>query len=159
MAWAKQHRERQKWTRFDAILQVVRQRAILIIARPGVVFFVIILWSIFDDFERFLRPWCKQSNTGKYKNERVLMHFCRWSDDVRFWPLQHRNPHFFVFILRWFSMHFGVILHDFGHPFESLISVYECSSEQLKTCNFRHFFKRFLYGKNTVTRDDFYTVQ
>ena len=60
---------------------------------------------------------------------------------------------FFIVISRWFVMHFGVILHDFVHPSGCLISVYEWSSEQLKTRNFHHFLKRFLYGKNTVTRD------
>ena len=39
MAWAKQHRERQKWTHYDVFSQVKRRRAVLTIATPGVVFF------------------------------------------------------------------------------------------------------------------------
>ena len=52
-----------------------------------------------------------------------------------------------MIISRWFVMHFGVILHDFVHPSGCLISVYEWSSEQLKTRNFHHFLKRFCTGK------------
>ena len=74
-------------------------------------------------------------------------------DGVRFWPLQLRDICFFMVISRWFVMHFGVILHDFVHPSGSLISIYEWSSEQLKTRDFYHFLNRFLYGKNTVTGD------
>ena len=65
MAWAKQHRERQKWTQFDAFSQVKRRRAFLTIATPGSCFFVL--------------------------------------------------------ILRWFYMYFGVILRDFAHPSGSLV--------------------------------------
>ena len=75
-------------------------------------------------------------------------------DGVRFWALQHRDMSFFMVISRWFVMHFGVILHDFVHPSGSLISIYEWSSEQLKTRDFlNHFLKRFVYGKNTVIGD------
>ena len=102
MARAKQHRERQKWMRFYTFSQVGRRRVFLTNATPGFVFFVIILWWIFDDFEHFLHPWREQSNTGNDKNERNLMHFRRSSDGVRFWPLQHRGVCFFVLILRWF---------------------------------------------------------
>ena len=58
-----------------------------------------------------------------------------------------------MLISRWFVMHFGVILHDFGLPSGSLISVYECSSKQLKTRNFHYFLKRFLRWKNHITCD------
>ena len=102
MARAKQHRERQKWMRFYTFSQVSRRRVFLTNATPGLVFFVVILWWIFDDFEQFLHPWREQSNTGNDKNERNLMHFCRSSDGVRFWPLQQRRACFFVLILRWF---------------------------------------------------------
>ena len=40
-----------------------------------------------------------------------------------FWPLQHSNPHFCVLILRWFSMHYGAILHDFSdHLCKGIVS-------------------------------------
>ena len=68
MARAKQHRERQKWMRFYTFSQVSRRRVFLTNATPGLVFFVVILWWIFDDFEQFLHPWREQSNTGKDKN-------------------------------------------------------------------------------------------
>ena len=97
MALAKQHRERQKRTCFDAI--------------------------------------------------------CRSVDGVRFWALHDRNLYFFMLISRWFVMHFGVILHDFGLPSGILISVYEWSSEHVKTRNFHHFLKRFVCWKNRVTGD------
>ena len=81
------------------------------------------------------------------KSERVFMQFRSSVDGVRFWALQDRNVCFFMVISRWFVMHFGVILHDFVHPSGCLISVYEWSSEQLKTRNFHHFLKRFCTGK------------
>ena len=110
MAWAKQQRERQKWTRFDAFLQVVRRRAFLTIARPGVVFFVISLLSIFDDFERFLHPWREQSNTWNNKNERVFMHFRRSVHGVCLLPLQYRASYF-----SWsLCSEFSTIFSEFG---------------------------------------------
>ena len=76
--------------RFDACLQFGRRRAFLTIAKPSVVFFVIILWRIVDNYERFLHPWREQSNTGNDKNERVSMHFCRSGAGEYFWPLRDR---------------------------------------------------------------------
>ena len=106
---SKANLEQQKWTRFDAFLQVVRPRAFLTIARPGVAFFIIILCLICDDFERFLDPWREQSNTGNDKNERVLMHFRRSVDDACSWPLQDRASYF----LWSFCNEFSTILNDF----------------------------------------------
>ena len=76
------------------------------------------------------------------------MHFRRWGDGVRFWPLQHRELYYFVVILRWFYVDFAVILYDFGHPSRSLLQVYEWSSEHVKIRNFYHFLKRFWSRKN-----------
>ena len=143
MVWTKLHREREKWTHSDAFVQVARRLPFLTIARTGLAFFVIIMCGIFDDFERFLCPWRKQSNPESDINERVLAHFRTSSDDVHFEPLQDRLSYFLMVILRWFSVHFGIILHDFGLPFGSLISVYEWSSEHVKTRNFHHFLKHF----------------
>ena len=95
--------------------------------------------------------WATQH--GNDRNERVFMQFRSSVDGVRFGALQNLNLCFFMLISRWFVMHFGVILHDFVHPSASLISIYEWSSEQLKTRDFYHFLKRFLYGKNTITRN------
>ena len=53
----------------------VRIWMLLTIAKPGFVFFVIILRFIFDDFERFLHPWREQSNTGNDKNNAFLWFF------------------------------------------------------------------------------------
>ena len=39
MAWAKQHRERQKWTPFYAFSHVGRRRAFVTIAKPEAIFF------------------------------------------------------------------------------------------------------------------------
>ena len=64
--------------------------------------------------------------------------------------LRDRDPCFFLFILRWFHVHFVAILHDLGHPSGSLILFYECSSEQVKIRNFHHFFKRFWHPQNRV---------
>ncbi len=64
-----------KWTRFYAFSQVGRRRVLLTIARPGFVFFVIIFWWIFNDFEWFVYPWREQSNTGNDKNTTVLCIF------------------------------------------------------------------------------------
>ena len=41
-------------------------------------------------------------------------------------------------------MHFDVILHDFGNPSGSLISVYEWSLEHVKMRNFLSLFEAFL---------------
>ena len=99
---------------------------------------------IFRWFVRFWHAELEPSNIGNDKNERVLMHFRRWSDGVRFWPLQNRMPYYFVFILRWFYMNFGdnfgVILHDFGHPSRSLFKVYEWSSGHVEMRYVHHFF-------------------
>ena len=107
------------------------------------------------EFGRVLYKFCmffdtfpEQSNTGNRKNECILSHLDTSRVGVSFWQLQDRNPCFFVLILRWFWMHFGVILHDFGLPSGGLISVYDWSSEQVKTRNFHHFFKRFWHPKN-----------
>ena len=136
-----------KITRFYGFSQVGRRRAFFTIARPSFVFFVI-LWWIFGDFDLFFHPWREQSNTGNAKNQRVLMHFHKSSDGMRFWSLQYRYSRFFVVVLRWILINFDVILHDFGHPSGSLISVYEWSLEHVKMRNFHHFLKRFLPRKN-----------
>ena len=54
MACAKQQRERQKRTRFDAISQVDRQRAFLTIATPAFVF----LWLFNGKFSMILSDFC-----------------------------------------------------------------------------------------------------
>ena len=64
-----------KWTCFYAFSQVGRRRVLLTIARPGFVFFVIIFWWIFNDFEWFLHPWREQSNSGNDKNTTFLCIF------------------------------------------------------------------------------------
>ena len=52
MTWAKQHREWQKWTQFDAFSQVKRRRAFLTIATPGCMFFRAHFAVILDVFWR-----------------------------------------------------------------------------------------------------------
>ena len=91
MAWAKQHRERQKWTRFDAFSLVKQRRAVLTIATPGVVFFVIILSWILYKISRFLHPWCEQSSTGNDKNERVKRFWCVFAGQATVWVFDHCN--------------------------------------------------------------------
>ena len=45
-------------------------------------------------------------------------------------------------------MQFDVILHDFGYPSGSLISVYEWTLEHVKMRHFYQFLKRFRPRKN-----------
>ena len=81
------------------------------------------------------------------------MHFRKSTDGMRFWPLRERNQPFSAVILRRFYMHFDAILHYFGLPSKSLISVYEWFSKHVEMRNFHHFLKRFLIKENRVRRN------
>ena len=60
MVWTKQHRERHKWTRFDAFSQVKRRRGFLTIATPDAILFrahfAVILDAFWRHFARFWTP-------------------------------------------------------------------------------------------------------
>ena len=60
MAWAKQQRERQKWTRFDVFSQVQRWHAFMTIAKPKSIFFrghfAMILAAFWRNFAWFWAP-------------------------------------------------------------------------------------------------------
>ena len=58
MAWAKQYRERQKWTQFEAFSQIKRRRAFLTIVRPGCIFFHVNFAVILDAFWRHFAWFC-----------------------------------------------------------------------------------------------------
>ena len=58
MAWAKQHRERQKWTQFDALSQIKRRRMFLTIVIPGCIFFHANFAVILDAFWNHFAWFC-----------------------------------------------------------------------------------------------------
>ena len=149
MAWAKQHRERQKSTRFDAFCR----------SFDGVRF-----WPLQDRASHFcdyfminfLRFWTFFASMAWAKQNRERQ---KWMRFDAFSQVKRRRVFFAVarpcsiFFRAHFAVifvHFGVILRDFAYPSKSMFKVYEWPMKQFRICNFHHFWSVFDTGKIEV---------